>query len=167
MAKEECKQKPEKNRLNTNHLLELDHGEAKEFFIKQESYCSFELPPYFCFEKVLQRVHRILNGKNLKDYCHKPGASSYDDVNHTLLTNKDGKYAWRPFTLIHPALYYVLVDLLTSQNNWTFLKKRFGEFQSNSCIQCLSRIFTKSPIEGEKILRSIFNRVDRPAKRHV
>ena len=94
----------------------MDHAQAEQFFIKRESYCNFELPPYFCFEKVLEKVSKVLNGKQLKSYyASNDSPSNYDDVNHTLLANKDGKYAWRPFTLIHPALYYALVNLLTSE----------------------------------------------------
>ena len=124
---------------DTLGLLELDHVQAEQFFIKNQSYCNFELPPYFCFEEVLQEVAKVLKGKQLKSYCvNKDSASNYDNVNHILLTNKDGKYAWRPLTLIHPALYYALVDLLTSPENWSTLKRRFRRFQSNPRIQCLS-----------------------------
>lgn len=120
-------------------LLDLNYTQAEQFFIKRESYCNFELPPYFCFEEVLVRVAKALKGKDLKTLCKKDHApSNHEDVSHTLLTNKDGKYAWRPFTLIHPALYYSLVDLITKEENWSFLKTRFSKFQGNPHIQCLS-----------------------------
>lgn len=139
MAEKKSKQEAGVAKGDTLGLLELDHAQAERFFIKRESYCNFELPPYFCFEEVLAKVSKVLKGKQLKSYCvSKDSASNYDDVNHTLLANKDGKYAWRPFTLIHPALYYALVDLLTSEENWNALRRRFRRFQSNPRIQCLS-----------------------------
>lgn len=139
MPTEISKQESDTQKGKTLGLLELDHVQAEEFFIKRESYCGFELPPYFCFEEVLQKVAKVLKGKQLKSYCvSKDSASNYDDVNHVLLTNKDGKYAWRPFTLIHPALYYSLVDLITGEGHWKALNRRFRRFQSNPRIQCLS-----------------------------
>lgn len=139
MAEEESKQESGVTKGGTIGLLELDHSQAEQFFIKRESYCNFELPPYFCFEEVLTKVSKVLKGKQLKSYCvSKDSASNYDDANHTLLANKDGKYTWRPFTLIHPALYYALVNLLTSEENWDGLRRRFHRFQSNPRIQCLS-----------------------------
>ncbi len=37
----------------------------------------------------------------------------FNNVNYKLITNKDGKYSWRPFQLIHPALYVNLVNNIT------------------------------------------------------
>ena len=140
MAEQKSKQESDNTaKKDTLGLLELDNVQAEQFFIKRESYCNFELPPYFCFEEVLEKVAKVLKGKKLSDYYSKTNSpSSHDNVSHILLTNKDGKYAWRPLTLIHPALYYALVDLLTSEENWNTLKRRFRRFQSNPRIQCLS-----------------------------
>jgi RNA-directed DNA polymerase len=37
-------------------LLELTHKEAREAFLKQESYCSVELPKYFNFQPLLDAL---------------------------------------------------------------------------------------------------------------
>ena len=40
-----------------------------------------------------------------------------ENVDYFIIHNKDGKYAWRPFELIHPILYVKLVnDICESKN---------------------------------------------------
>lgn len=136
-------------------LLELSNIEATNFFLKQESYCSIDLPVYFSFQPLIDAVALSIDGSKLSDFYDtyfdvdknkdKPKLPcKYDEVNHILLNNKDGKYAWRPFQLIHPALYVDLVNKLTSSDNWTFAKSRFEEFAQNERIKCLS-----IPVESE------------------
>jgi hypothetical protein len=97
-------------------ILKLSHGEARLFFLKGTSYCNFDLPPYFVFDATLGKVSNLLLGKDLKSFC-KPNTSprDFDDLNHTLFHNKDGKFAWRPLQLIHPALYVSLVHAITEK----------------------------------------------------
>ena len=47
-------------------ITELSSKEARDFFLKAESYCGFELPTYFKFDTVLSNVSTILNGKSLR-----------------------------------------------------------------------------------------------------
>jgi len=120
-------------------ILSLTADEARDFFLKQENYCNFDLPPYFTFEALLKSLNELLVGKDLSNF-HEPGKKvrDYDDVNHTLLNNKNGKYAWRPFSLIHPAIYVSLVHIITEEVNWNTIKCRFKDFQSNEKINCFS-----------------------------
>ncbi|WP_350441968.1 RNA-directed DNA polymerase [Proteus mirabilis] len=62
----------------------------------------------------------------------------YEDVNYILQTNKDGHYSWRPFDLIHPAIYTHLVHKITEKDEWKLLVARFNEFQLNKKIVCAS-----------------------------
>ena len=62
----------------------------------------------------------------------------YDNVNHMLMGNKDGRFAWRPFQLIHPALYVSLVRKLTENDSWQTIRARFNEFSKIENITCLS-----------------------------
>jgi hypothetical protein len=55
-----------------------------------------------------------------------------------MLSNKDGRHAWRPFQLIHPALYIALVDQMTQPANWKVIRARFKEFQNPPNFTCLS-----------------------------
>jgi hypothetical protein len=115
-------------------ILELSCTEAREFFLKQESYCSIELPQYFVFQKLLNELSK---NKGINNIPFKQ-AGKFDDVNYTFFTNKDGKFAWRPLQLINPAIYVFLVHKITEENNWNLILERFKEFQKNSKIKCYS-----------------------------
>ena len=118
-------------------ILDLTHGEARTFLLKTESYCSLDLPPYIAFGDLINGVHRLLDGKRLT-YFRRSTPRDHDDVNYTILHNKDGKYAWRPFQLIHPALYVSLVHAITENDNWKLICDRFQKFATDNKIRCLS-----------------------------
>ena len=105
--------------------------------MKHESYCNFDLPPYILFDPILKSIHSSLKDKNLSDF-YKSKPQEEDKINHTILHNKDGKYAWRPIQLIHPALYISLVHNITKTENWEIICKRFKKFKNNSHIKCMS-----------------------------
>lgn len=118
-------------------ILELSNDDARRFFLKSESYCSLELPPYIAFGNLLIEVEQIINGKHLCD-LRSCTPRDYDDINYAILNNKDGKYDWRPFQLIHPVLYVSLVYQITEARNWTLICEKFNEFSENKNIRCLS-----------------------------
>ena len=129
-------------------ILSMDANEAKEFFLKQDSYANFDLPNYFTFEELLSKLDSELAGKRINDYYSKAPNENGDpkslkpsyieDVNYRLLNNKDGKYGWRPFQLIHPALYVSLVHSITEPENWRTIVARFNLLHSNERIICSS-----------------------------
>ena len=117
-------------------IIELPHAEAREFFLKAESYCRIDLPPYFSFDKILTQVAGWIGQKSLKGFTKH--VRDYDGVNFTLLSNKDGKYSWRPLELIHPVLYVSLVNKITEKDAWELIVERFHSFSANKKIKCLS-----------------------------
>lgn len=121
-------------------ILDLLESEAREFLLKKESYCTLDLPPYFTFSELLKDISKELDGKPLKDFYSSNGSkpSNYEKVNHKLLTNKSGQYAWRPIQLIHPVLYVALVHKITEETHWETLKGRFEKFRENEKIKCFS-----------------------------
>ena len=128
-------------------ITELSANEAKFFLLQEESYANFDLPHYFSFQRILNLYDKELDGKKLKEIrSHNP--RKYDDINYRLLNNKDGKYAWRPFQLIHPAIYVSLVHELTEDSNWREIQQRFSTFFANDKIECHS-IPMKSHSEGQ------------------
>ena len=62
----------------------------------------------------------------------------HEGVNYSMLSNKDGRYAWRPFQVIHPALYVSLVNKITEPAQWKVIRERFKEFQALAKFKCLS-----------------------------
>ncbi|MDR3612997.1 MAG: RNA-directed DNA polymerase [Candidatus Obscuribacterales bacterium] len=120
-------------------VIDLPAAQAKAFFLKAESYCNFDLPPYFVFGTLLASLDKKLTGKSLSNFRevdHSP--RDHDDLNHIILNNKDGKYAWRPLELIHPASYVSLVHTITEPSAWQFICTRFREFSQNPKIECVS-----------------------------
>src|SRR5699024_2125516 len=118
-------------------ILELNAEEVKEYFLKKESYSSIDLPYYFNFGNLLEAVSKKITGHRLSDFKQE-NPRDVDNVNYQLVSNKNGKYAWRPFQLINPAIYVSLVNKMTNEENWDFIKNRFSEFQEESRVECHS-----------------------------
>jgi Reverse transcriptase (RNA-dependent DNA polymerase) len=114
----------------------MTSAQARAFLLRPESYCDLDLPEYFQFGKLLSAVSKILLGKALSSMSAKP--RQQEDVSYAMLSNKDGRHAWRPFQLIHPALYVSLVEQLTSKHHWKVIRERFKAFQSPENFKCLS-----------------------------
>jgi len=119
------------------NILKFSENKAKDFFLKEESYVNFDLPLYFSFQALINETDKKLSMKNLSDF-RKSSPREIDNVNYRLLSNKDGKYSWRPFQLIHPAIYVSLVLKITEKENWKLIKERFNLFQQNENIECHS-----------------------------
>ena len=128
----------------SNNVLSLSHNDARDFFLQSDNFCNIDLPKYFSFTSILT----FLKNRNV-DSVRTHDARNYSDVNYTLFCNKDGKYAWRPTQILNPVIYVKLVNLITEENNWNFLKKRFKKFQQNAQIQCTS-IPVLQESEGKK-----------------
>jgi RNA-directed DNA polymerase len=133
-----------KGRSNRKSILDLSHDKARDFFLKSESYFSLDLPSYLEFSSLIKDTAKALHGKKLADLMDGGTVKDHDDVNYTILNNKDGRYAWRPFQLIHPALYVSLVNELTSEPNWKVVRERFKAFAANDKILCLSLPITST-----------------------
>ena len=126
--------------MKRKYILELNHTEARKFFLKHESYCNIDLPKYFSFSELLEKISNEYYGKNLlTDFSKSNGAmGGLDNINHLLYANKDGKLSWRPLQIINPLVYVALVHEITEQINWKKLKERFKKFSKNEKIKCLS-----------------------------
>lgn len=111
-------------------ITDLSYDEAKKHFFKRNSYFDNELPKYIDFEPILNDILEIINkNKNPDSWtyksCKKEDPSKYPKVNYTLISNKDGRFSWRPLEIIHPVIYASLVNLICSPKNWNKIKERF------------------------------------------
>lgn len=118
-------------------ILDLSNTEAKQFFLKQESYITLELPPYFSFSQMLSDILKI-NGDSYLTIGDLSRAKKYENVNHVIYGNKDGRYAWRKFDFINPLIYISLVNVITKKDHWEFIIRRLRELTSYKSIKCLS-----------------------------
>lgn len=117
-------------------VLDMSSKEARNFFLKPESYCSIEMPVYFDFSKVIAAVRNKIDAVELCQLLEE--SKKQEGVNYELIFNKDGRHAWRPFQLIHPVLYVSLVYQITNEEHWKTIRERFGKFQSINNITCMS-----------------------------
>lgn len=131
------------------NILDLTHEEARKFFLKDESYFSFDLPKYFTFSELLKNVSNEIEGKSINELWREC-PNKFKNVNYKLLTNKDGKYAWRPFQLIHPALYVALVHKISEKKNWETIRNKFIEFGKNHQIKCTSLSIESGTQQSDK-----------------
>lgn len=120
-------------------ILSMSSNAAKKYLLKSESFSNVELPIYYNFDNIISYILKLTEGKNMSDFYNdqiKP--QDLDNVNYTIVKNKNGKYDWRPIELIHPFLYIQLVKEITLKENWKFIKNRFKQFRNNERINCYS-----------------------------
>ncbi len=115
----------------------MNFEDAKAFLLKHESYINVDLPPYIRCDNLLTVVSSALAGRSYRAVKTK-NPDGIEDVNYMLLHNKNGKYDWRPFELMHPVLYVSLVQEITRYPNWKAIKKRFGQIRGRSVVECMS-----------------------------
>lgn len=122
-------------------ILDLDSADARNFFLRNDSYCNFCLPTYFNFQPLLDKL-----SNNIKAPIVKPKNSytkifsdiEQNETNYIIYTNKDGRLAWRPLQLINPVAYVYLVNLITEETAWAQIISRMEEFRSYDNIVCCS-----------------------------
>lgn len=137
-------------------ILDLTAPQARLFFLESKNYCNFDLPKYFTFTKILSSISSELAGKSLSSYQARDPATlklimpnDIEGINHKILTNKDGRLAWRPFELINPVLYVDLVHYITEPGNWSAIQKRFSFFKKSNVL-CESIPRASSTKRGHK-----------------
>jgi hypothetical protein len=145
-------------------ILDLNSTEARSYFLEQSNYVNFDLPPYISFADILEKLSTKLSGSQISNYFkvvedphtgkNKPlDPKDMSGVGHVVISNKDGEFAWRPFEIIHPALYVALVHDITTSDNWTTLVNRFSYF-SKSIVKCESiPLQSTSDLESHKALQ--------------
>jgi hypothetical protein len=161
--KETLRRVQKSTKLSSNPITNLTCAAAKRFFLDVRSYCNFPLPAYFNFRPILDALDRKLTDKKLSDfYASNQKPSDAEGVNRLILNNKDGKYSWRPYSLIHPASYVSLAHLLTDDANWSLILGRFKDFQKDPRIRCCSipvKSFSKQSNQAENII-NWFNSIE-------
>ena len=118
-------------------ILDLSNLQARQFFLRQDSYITLELPDYFSFNKVLFDIYKLTKGVYLKE-SDILNAKKMDNVNYVIYGNKDGRYAWRKFDFINPLIYVSLVNVVTDELYWNTIISRIKILDCSKTIRCLS-----------------------------
>lgn len=118
----------------------MSNKDAKSFFLKAKSYCSIDLPEYYSFSNLLEKISECIDHENdISSSYNKSCLKNCETVNHTLSANKDGKLSWRPLQIIHPFLYVLLVNEITDEVYWKQIKNRFRDLRkAANKISCCS-----------------------------
>lgn len=117
-------------------LIDLDHNAARAQLLRGSSYFRDDLPSYLSFEPILKATEVVLSGDTFLNFRASDPGNAFG-VNYEFMANKDGRFAWRPYELIHPAIYVSLVNTICDEKNWTALRKRFESF-TDSTVECCS-----------------------------
>ncbi len=116
-------------------VIDLEPGDARAFFMRPENYFTQELPEYISFGPLLNGVASVIGTSSEISYGVKP--KNWANVNYELVANKDGRLNWRPFEIIHPALYVSLINLVCEPRNWKYLQSKAASFEQ-SLVECCS-----------------------------
>lgn len=113
--------------MDSQNIIDLDNKKAREYLMLPSSYCTVNLPGYFDFTKILKFVRKVVGRKDINTClaASKMMPSKYEGVNHQLLMNKDGHYAYRRIQIANPYIYYLLVRTITEAGNWNTIKQHF------------------------------------------
>jgi len=117
-------------------LVTVSADEAKKHLLKGSSYFNGDFPDYISFEPILKGVAEVLNGRGYAAFKSKD-PKLFPGVNYSFVANKDGRFAWRPYELIHPAIYVSLVNLICEPESWAQIIARFREF-TDGAVDCCS-----------------------------
>ncbi len=120
-------------------IIDLEAAAARSYLEKPECYFRSDFPPYISFEAILKDTAAALGEQDYTAFQKaKPkSAVCMSGVNYELLSTKDGRFAWRPFELIHPAIYITLVRIICEEANWKLLQDRFLELHTGA-VECTS-----------------------------
>ena len=129
-------------------IIDLSNEEAKTHFLKGSSYFNSDMPSYISFEPILNEVATVIGDSNFEAF-KSSNPNEYPGVNYSFLGNKDGKFAWRPFELIHPAIYVSLINVICDSTNWTSIQNRFFEFEGGA-VDCCSAPVLSTENEKDK-----------------
>ena len=137
-------------------VLELSASEARNFFLKSGSYCKMDLPAYFVFDELLRFIGEKIKNRKPSDFydLKELRSKNSDELNYSIFSNKDGKYAWQRLQLINPFLYVSLAYEITEEDHWEAIKERFQVFSRNGKIECTSypvESFTEQSDKAEQV----------------
>lgn len=118
-------------------VIELSAEDARSHFLKGSSYFNSSIPDYISFEPVLAEVESIIGTNGYMGYMNEKKPRDFPDVNYHFTTNKDGRFAWRTYELVHPLIYVSLVNSICDKGNWKFIVERFDDFR-HTAVDCCS-----------------------------
>lgn len=130
-------------------IIDLSSADARAYLLRPECYFRSDFPSYIDFGPILKDVDNVLKGQPYKAFQNpKPKrASDITGVNYEIISTKDGRFGWRTFELIHPAIYITLLQTICDAPNWKLLQDRFKELHSD-IVECTSHLVVPENDDG-------------------
>ncbi len=143
-------------------LIDATGTEARSHFLKCSSYFNGDFPKYISFEPILGKVDKVLNGSDYAAFkLDKKKPDSMPGVNYNFVANKDGRFAWRPYELIHPAIYVSLVDTICVEDHWKIIAARLAQFEGGAVDCCSAPVMSMdNDSDKAKQVRNWWQRVE-------
>ncbi|MCT4576031.1 RNA-directed DNA polymerase [Donghicola sp.] len=129
-------------------IIDLNANEAKKHFLKGSSYFNGDFPNYISFEPILKEVDTVLSGGNFNGHKNSD-PKLLPGVNYSFVANKDGRFAWRPYELMHPAIYVSLVNSLCSDEHWELVTSKVASFE-RGIVTCCSAPLISTDIQSDQ-----------------
>ena len=117
-------------------ITDLSSTEARDYFLKASSYFHADMPNYLSFQPIIDNVARVMGNASFFDFDPKK-PDDVDGVNYSFVTNKDGRFAWRPLELINPVIYVSLVNEVCENSNWVSIVRKLQSFRAG-VVDCCS-----------------------------
>lgn len=133
----------------THRIIDLDAAEARAYLLRPECYFRSDFPSYISFEQILKDVDNVLQGQPYANFQKAKPMRAFElsGVNYEIISTKDGRFGWRTFELIHPAIYITLLQTICDAGNWSKLQERFKEFECES-VECTSHLIASEKGDG-------------------
>lgn len=122
-------------------LIDLTAAEAKAHFLKDASYFNGDFPDYLNFGPIITDVAGVIKDGDFWS-IKRSNPAHLADVNYLFLSNKDGRFAWRPLELIHPVIYVSLVNLVCDEGNWKHILAQLASFEGGAVDCCSSLVMS-------------------------
>jgi hypothetical protein len=142
--------------MKTKRLLDLGAKEFRKYLLRSESYCNKQIPEYFDFSRFLKKIDKFKSGYDITKAANQ-------DTSFVIYENKDGRYSWRKFQLIHPVLYLQLVDLISV--NWKEIQDHFKKCETQKIYHC--PIYQKHPNHRKVAKQQILKYLDEIEKESI
>ncbi|NBR95628.1 MAG: cobalt transporter, partial [Proteobacteria bacterium] len=123
-------------KLRNTKIIEKSNNDARKYFLTHKAYFTTDLPPYFSFTEILEKINDYFENDKIDDIKYFSKKITGDNK-YTILTHKN-QDNYRPISLINPVLYVYLVRIITEKNNWQHIQNIFNNFAKYSQINCPS-----------------------------
>jgi len=117
-------------KLRNTKIIEKSNNDARKYFLTHKAYFTTDLPPYFSFTEILEKINDYFENDKIDDIKYFSKKITGDNK-YTILTHKN-QDNYRPISLINPVLYVYLVHIITEEKNWQHIQKRFEKFAKYS-----------------------------------